>query len=65
MDKQILQILSENHQPCDPGRRFYFDKMTSLTTKNYGRTILSACKLNTSGHIISCDNFYYMDWRVE
>lgn len=64
-DKQIHQILSENNQSCEPGRRLYFDKMTSLTTKNYGRTILSACKLNDSGHIISCDNFYYMDWRVE
>ncbi|MBS1207164.1 MAG: transcriptional regulator [Proteobacteria bacterium] len=64
-DKQILQILSENNQSCEPGRRVYFDKMTSLTTKNYGRTILSACKINNSGHIISCDNFYYMDWRVE
>ncbi|SFT62652.1 Transcriptional regulatory protein, C terminal [Kosakonia arachidis] len=64
-DKQILQILSENNQSCVPGRRVYFGKITSLTTKNYGRTILSACKLNNSGHIISCDNFYYMDWRVE
>lgn len=63
--KQILQILSENHQSCDAGTRLYFNKITSLNPQNYGRTVLSSCKLNDSGHIISCNNFYYLDWRLD
>jgi len=64
LDKQILEILRENDQSCVPGRRIYFDKNTSLTTTDYGRTVLSACNLNSSGHIVSCDSFYYLDWRM-
>lgn len=64
LDKQILQMLRENKQSCVPGRRIYFDKNPSFNTTNYGRTILSACNLNSDGHIISCDNFYYLDWRM-
>ncbi|WP_337013709.1 winged helix-turn-helix domain-containing protein [Pantoea sp. AS142] len=63
LDKQILEILKENNQSCVPGRRIYFDKNTSFTTTGYGRTIISACNLNSNGHIVSCDNFYYLDWR--
>ncbi|KIC88244.1 winged helix-turn-helix domain-containing protein [Pantoea agglomerans] len=65
LDKQILEILKENNQSCVPGRRIYFDKNTSFTTTNYGRTILSACNLNSRGHIISCDNFYYLNRCAE
>ena len=64
LNKEITEILKENNQSCIPGRRIYFDKKTSLTTTNYGRTMLSACNLNSSGHIVSCDNFYYLDWRT-
>jgi DNA-binding winged helix-turn-helix (wHTH) protein len=64
LDKQILEILKENNQSCVPGRRIYFDKNTSFTTTDYGRTFLSACNLNSSGHIVSCDSFYYLDWRT-
>lgn len=64
LDKQILEILKENNQSCVPGRRIYFDKNISFTTTDYGRTILSACNLNSIGHIVSCDNFYYFDWRT-
>jgi len=64
LDKQILQILKENNLLCMPGRRFYFDKSTSFTSTDYGRTVLSACNLNSSGHIVSCNNYYYFDWRV-
>ncbi|WP_422882768.1 winged helix-turn-helix domain-containing protein [Pantoea agglomerans] len=64
LDKQILEILKENNQSCVPGRRLFFDKNTSFTTTDYGRTILSACNLNSSGHIVSCDSFYYLDWRT-
>jgi len=63
--KQILQMLRENHQSCDASHRLYFDKNTSFNPQNYGRTILSSCKLNDSGHVISCDNFYYLDWRLD
>lgn len=64
IDKHILQILRENNQSCAPGRRIYFDKNTAFTTTSYGRTILSSCNMNGRGHIISCDNFYYLDWRM-
>lgn len=64
LDKQILEMLKENNQSCVPGRRIYFDKNTAFTTKDYGRTILSTCNLNSSGHIVSCENFYYLDWRM-
>ncbi|NEG60622.1 winged helix-turn-helix domain-containing protein [Pantoea agglomerans] len=64
LNKQILEILKENNQSCVPGRRLYFDKNTSFSTTDYGRTILSACNLNSSGHIVSCDNIYYLDWRT-
>lgn len=64
LNKQIFEILKENNQSCVPGRRIYFDKNTSFATADYGRTILSACNLNNSGHIVSCDNFYYLDWRT-
>ncbi|WP_312063052.1 winged helix-turn-helix domain-containing protein [Pantoea septica] len=63
--KQILQMLKENHQPCDASRRIYFNKKTSFNAQNYGRTMLSTCKLNDSSHVISCDNFYYIDWRPD
>lgn len=65
LDQQILQMLRENHQPCDTARRIYFDNNTSFTPQNYGRTLLSSCRLNSDGHVISCDNFYYLDWRMK
>ncbi|MDW8847663.1 winged helix-turn-helix domain-containing protein [Erwinia sp. MMLR14_017] len=65
LDKQILQMLSENHQTCDSSRRLYFDKNTAFSSQNYGRTTLSSCKLNDRGQVISCDNFYYLDWRLD
>jgi len=64
LEKQLLQMLRENHQTCDANLRIFFDRNTSFTTRNYGRTILSSCKLNSSGHVISCNNFYYIDWRM-
>ncbi|MEZ3501467.1 transcriptional regulator [Pantoea sp. KPR_PJ] len=64
LEKQILQMLQENHQLCDADTRIYFDRNTAFTTQNYGRTILSSCKTNSSGHVISCSNFYYLDWRM-
>lgn len=65
LTSQIEQMLRENHQLCDKSRRIYFDRNTAFTTQNYGRTILSSCKLNSAGHVIACDNFYYLDWRME
>ncbi len=65
LTSQIEQMLRENHQLCDKSRRIYFDRNTAFTTQNYGRTILSSCKLNSDRHVIACDNFYYLDWRME
>jgi len=64
LSKQILEMLKENNLSCVSGRRLYFDKNPSIDTDNYGRTILSACNLDSQNHIISCDNFYYLDWRM-
>lgn len=64
IDKQILQILKENNQSCTAGRRIFFDKNNAFTPNNFDRTITSVCKLDNDDHIISCDNFYYLDWRM-
>jgi len=64
IESQIMEILKENNQSCIAGRRIYFDNNTAFTPTNYGRTILSACNLDERGRIISCDNFYYLDWRM-
>lgn len=64
VSKQMLEILKENNQSCVSGKRLYFDKNPSIDTDNYGRTILSACNLDSQNHIISCENFYYLDWRM-
>jgi DNA-binding winged helix-turn-helix (wHTH) protein len=64
LNQQIQEIIKENNQSCDTSHRFYFDNNTSFTTHNYGRTILSSCKIDSGGHVISCDNFYYLDWRM-
>ena len=61
--RQLLGIIKENNQPCVTSRRFYFDNNTSFTTSHYGRTMLSSCKINSHRDIITCDNFYYLDWR--
>ncbi|CAI1890406.1 DNA-binding transcriptional activator CadC [Serratia ficaria] len=65
MNKQIKIILRENKLPCDSNRRLYFDNMTSYSTQNYGRTLLSYCHLGNDREVISCDNIYYINWRVE
>lgn len=62
--KQLSEILKENNESCAPGRRIYFDKNTAFSTADYGRTTLSACNLDSSGNIVSCDNIYYLDWRT-
>jgi len=64
LGKQLIEILRENNQSCVPGRRIYFDKNTAFSTTNYGRTLVSACNLSGSGHIIACNNFYYLNWRT-
>jgi DNA-binding winged helix-turn-helix (wHTH) protein len=64
LEKQIQQILRENHQTCDSSLRLYFDKIAAFSAQKYGRTTLSSCKLNDSGHVMACDNFYYLDWRM-
>lgn len=63
VEQQLLKIINENKQPCDARYRFYFDSNPSLSINNHGRTILSSCRLNNRGNIISCHNFYYLDWR--
>lgn len=64
LNTQIQEVIKENNQTCDASHRFYFDNNTSFTTHNYGRTILSSCEINRAGHVISCNNFYYLDWRM-
>jgi len=62
--KKILQILKKNNEACTAGRRVFFDTNTASNPNNFDRTILSACNLDSQGHIISCNNFYYLDWRM-
>jgi DNA-binding winged helix-turn-helix (wHTH) protein len=63
--KQLKLILQENKLPCDSNRRLYFDNLTSYSTQNYGRTLLSYCHLGSNREIISCDNIYYINWRLD
>ncbi|TCT87657.1 DNA-binding winged helix-turn-helix (wHTH) protein [Gibbsiella quercinecans] len=64
LKNQIQQMMRENHQTCDSSLRLYFDKNTAFSPQNYGRTLISFCKLDNSGNVISCDNVYYLDWRM-
>ena len=63
INKQINEILNENKLHCDSNRRIIFDNSTSYTSQHYGRTMLSFCQLGFKRSMISCDNFYYYDWR--
>ncbi|MBJ7221531.1 MULTISPECIES: winged helix-turn-helix domain-containing protein [unclassified Brenneria] len=63
IDKQIVKILDENKLQCGKNRKIIFDNYTSYSTQSYGRTMLSFCQLGIKNDIISCDNFYYYDWR--
>lgn len=65
INRQIQQILKKHNQSCKPGRRIFFDMNTASLPNNFDRAILSACNLDNTGHIISCNNFYYLDWRVK
>lgn len=64
IDKQILKILKKNNQACTAGRKIFFDTNTASSPNNFDRTLLSACNLDSQGHIISCNNLYYLDGRM-
>ncbi|ATA24650.1 hypothetical protein BIY26_06235 [Brenneria goodwinii] len=63
INQQIIRILRDNKLQCDKNRRIIFDNYTSYSTQSYGRTLLSFCQLGIKQEIISCDNFYYYDWK--
>ncbi|MEE3660372.1 winged helix-turn-helix domain-containing protein [Brenneria sp. g21c3] len=63
INRQIVKILHDNQLQCDKNRRIIFDNYTSYSTQSYGRTLLSFCQLGIKQEIISCDNFYYYDWK--
>ncbi len=64
INRQVAEILNENKLRCDGNRRIIFDNYTSTSPKSFGRTMLSFCQLGMKHKIISCDNFYYYDWRT-
>lgn len=61
--KQAAGIVSENGMICDDHTRIYFVNYTSFSIKSLGRTMAAYCKLNNKRRIVSCDNFYYKEWR--
>jgi DNA-binding winged helix-turn-helix (wHTH) protein len=61
--KQAAGIVSENGMVCDSHTRIYFVNYTSFSIKNLGRTLAAYCKLDNKRRIVSCDNFYYKEWR--
>jgi len=63
MIKNALSSLTDNGIKCSNNGRVYFISYTSFTTKDLGRTMVAYCKTNNERRIISCDNFYYKEWR--
>jgi len=64
MKRQAEEILLENNLTCNSQRVVFFGRYKLLSDNNYGRTLLSYCSLNGRGDIISCDNYYYQNWRL-
>lgn len=62
---QIKEILTENKLFCRKGRVAYFDFSKSIFGNDYGRAMLAFCTEGDNQKIISCENYYYRNWRVE
>lgn len=63
--KQIREIFIENNLTCSRSRVVFFDVNKSLSGPDYGRALLAFCTKNDTGKIISCENYYYKNWRAE
>lgn len=63
--KQIREILVENNLICSRSRVLFFDVNKSLSGPDYGRALLAFCTRDDIGKIISCENYYYKNWRAE
>jgi hypothetical protein len=65
MLKQIDEIKRENSLKCNARRVILFDFYKAELGHDYGRTLLSYCSLDNDKKIVSCDNYYYTNWRVD
>lgn len=65
VNKQVSEILRENHLQCDNSRLVLVDNNISDSTTNMGRTLLSFCRLGSDNKVVDCQNFYYYDWRIQ
>ncbi|MCU6336881.1 winged helix-turn-helix domain-containing protein [Enterobacter quasiroggenkampii] len=65
MKKQAEEILLENKLSCNDDRVVFFDRYKLLSDDNYGRTLLSYCSVSDNGGIVSCDSYYYQNWRLK
>lgn len=64
VERQVSEIMRENSLACTPNHKVYFSAYTAFSPENYGRTLLTYCHLGDKGEALSCDNFYYLDWRT-
>lgn len=62
---QIKEILKENFLTCNKSRVVYFYFNKAIAGKDYGRSIMAFCTKGDNQRIISCENYYYRNWRVE
>lgn len=63
--KQVKEIIVENKLSCTEQRIAFFDFYKSVAGQDYGRAVLALCVKGDNGKIISCENYYYRNWRAE
>lgn len=62
---QVREIMVENKLVCGKDRTLYFGFNKSNAGPDLGRTFLAFCIRGDNKRLISCDNYYYRNWRVE
>lgn len=63
--KQAKEIMVENKLSCNEQRIAFFDFYKSVAGQDYGRAVLALCVKGDNGGVISCENYYYRNWRTE
>jgi len=62
---QVREIMVENKLLCGKDRSLFFGFNKSNAGQDLGRTFLAFCIKGDNKRLISCDNYYYRNWRVE
>ncbi len=62
---QAREIMTENKLVCSKGRIVFFDFEKSVSGRDYGMAMLAFCTKGDNEGLISCENYYYRNWRAE